>query len=638
MGRERSREKEKDRDRRRDKENKEKDKEKEKDKDRKRSRSRRRRDKEDEKERDRSRGDRRAKKAKEASPEPGGPQASAASAPPAAAAAPAGAGYPPGGGMPGQRQRSPSLQYRRWRFDSPPKEEEYQRDAMLTGNPMGLGGIAAALQGGTPLAGVNPLQLAADTKASRELYVGNLPAGITTPQLVQFLNQVAQAVKVNSLPGEPILGATMGGGGLFAFVEFRTAEEAANGLRLNGVELLGCQLKVGRPKGYTGDNNPTAGTGLAALPSTGAPGLADMMAQAGALKPGQLALPGAPGSGGQVTAIDHRLCLINIPTFVTEDRIRELLVTFGQLKFFALQKDENGHSVGVAFFEYSDMMTQQQARAALEGLELGAKKLSVKKPDEVIALGLVSKVQKLGHRVVPSKVIYLKNIVTPEDLADETTYQETCVDIRLEAEKFGPVVSIEVPRGKAEDGKADDPNAEAPKAGSGGVMALTDGSTPASAAAKAAAAPAGAIVPVGGAKAPPVGPGALVPLNQAKSAAGGSTIYTSATQLPMDGSAGVGYAFIEFVNLEGSSKAKKGLNGRKFGENTVEAEFFSEEKYYRRDLGNPQPNLETAAAAAGVSKGAPAAAAGEAPGSALALYGAQDNKLETLEEAPVMVE
>merc|ERR1712137_1393388 len=195
-----------------------------------------------------------------------------------------------------ERQRSPSSQYRRWRFDSPPKEEEYQRDAMLTGNPMGLGGVAAALQGGLALAGVssalNPLSLAADTKAMRELYVGNLPAGITAPQLVQFLNQVAQAVKVNSLPGEPVLGATMGGGGLFAFVEFRTAEEAANGLRLNGVELLGCQLKVGRPKGYTGPESAGAGggfpglSGALALPGIGgggaAPSLGEMMAQHGA--------------------------------------------------------------------------------------------------------------------------------------------------------------------------------------------------------------------------------------------------------------------------------------------------------------------------------------------------------------------
>merc|ERR1719281_1843152 len=150
---------------------------------------------------------------------------------------------------------------------------------------MGLGGVAAALAGGLAganNAGVSPLTLAADTKAMRELYVGNLPAGISAAQLVQFLNQVAQAVKVNSLPGEPVLGATLGGGGLFAFIEFRTAEEAANGLRLNGVELLGCQLKVGRPKGYT--EGGAQAPGMLALPGGAVGG-----------NPGQLALPGAPG-------------------------------------------------------------------------------------------------------------------------------------------------------------------------------------------------------------------------------------------------------------------------------------------------------------------------------------------------------
>jgi len=466
------------------------------------------------------------------------------------------------------------------------------------------------------------------------LYVGNLPAGITAPQLVQFLNQVSQAVKVNSLPGEPVLGATMGGGGLFAFVEFRTAEEAANGLRLNGVELLGCQLKVGRPKGYTGPESAGAGQlglpgmgGQLALPgvgSGGTPSLGEMMAQHGALRPGQLALPGLPGQPGQaamVSAIDHRLCLVNIPTFVTEDRIRELLITFGQLKFFALQKDEEGKSVGVAFFEYADMMTQQQARAALEGLELGAKKLSVKKPEEVIEMGLVARVQKLGARVIPSKVVYLKNVVTLEELRDESGYIEVCADIRLEAEKFGPVVSLEVPC------PSRDPNGEGPRAASGlaalpggGALALEDnksaeaGDAGASAKAAPPAAPPDlslALVPTGGpGKAPPVLP---LPGSGAKAAWTGD-----AADMP-----GLGYAFIEFATVEGASKAKKGLNGRRFGANLVEAEYFSEDKYHAKDFARPTPNTDEPK---------------REPGMELALIEANKPGGGTLDEAPVMVE
>jgi len=511
---------------------------------------------------------------------------------------------------PAPRPRSPEQAYRRWRFDSPPKEEEYARDAMLTGNPMGLGGVAAALAGGLGginSSGVSPLTLAADTKAMRELYVGSLPAGITSMQLCQFLNQVAQAVKVNSLPGEPILSATLGGGGLFAFVEFRTAEEAQNGLRLNGVELLGSQLKIGRPKGYT-ENQPG-----------GAPG---MLAIGGAA-------PGAgPGGAAVVSAIDHRLCLVNVPTFVSEERIRELLITFGQLKFFALQKDINQKSVGVAFFEYNDMMTQQQARAALEGLELGAKKLSVKRPEEVIQMGLVSREQKLGNRVVACKVLFLKNIVAADDLRSDASYQDICADIRLEAEKFGPVVSIEVPRSRGGGGGfPGDPLHNALTGG--GTFALEDSKGQAALEdASGATAKAAPKAPLAAMPAPaPVAPLAIVPVGKNQQLAipgsGGAGLDGGPTSAEFDANApGIGYAFIEFATIEGASKAKKALHGRRFGTNEVEAEYFSEDRYYARDFGNPQPNQDEPKTQMGLE---------------LALVAAE-SKEGGLEEAPVMVE
>jgi len=607
--------KEKDKDRKRSRSRDRKDKDKE--KDRKRSRSRERRDKDEKKEKDKDR-DRERERKPEPIPEPVAPPV---------------------------RQRSPSFQYRRWRFDSPPKEEELERDKMLCGNPMGMGGISQILGGGgLGLSGmsnvINPMQLAQDTKASRELYVGNLPAGITNQQLHQFLNQVAVAVKVNAIPGEPIISATVGGGGQFAFIEFRTAEEAANGLRLNNVELLGTQLKVGRPKGYTG---PEAGQPLA----LGAPGMLALgglppsnngmqtggVSNAPALgqMPGMMGMPGIRPQ----TALDARLCLVNIPLFVADDRVKELLQTFGQLKFFAMQKDEDGKSVGVAFFEYMDMMTQQQARVALEGLELGAKKLSVKKPEEVLELGLVSKVQRLGARVVPSKMLYLKNLVNADEIANEQEYADVCVDIRLEAEKFGTVISIEVPRpGQAarptdeELSKMDAP----PAAITGGLMLALGDVGGGGAAPKA---PPKAPIPVQA----PVNNLAIVVAGAAPTAQQGAIVLAGSTKgvnltsssgggVAADGSIpGLGYAFIEFATIEGASKAKKALNGRKFGNNLVEAEYFDEEKYARKDFAEPQPNTKVPVQEAG---------------NELALYeqagGGAANPDMLLEEAPVMVE
>jgi len=60
----------------------------------------------------------------------------------------------------------------------------------------------------------------------------------------------------------------------------------------------------------------------------------------------------------------------------------------------------------------------------------------------------------------------------------------------------------------------------------------------------------------------------------------------------MDDTPGLGYAFIEFATIEGASKAKKALNGRRFGPNLVDAEYFSEDKYHARDFGRPTPNVD----------------------------------------------
>lgn len=134
--------------------------------------------------------------------------------------------------------------------------------------------------------------------------------------------------------------------------------------------------------------------------------------------------------------------------------------------------------------------------------------------------------------------------------------------------------------------------------------------------------------------APVVGPGAIVPVGGANASAlaipGSVPLPGQGLPLPPLGGddvnvAGLGYAFIEFATIEGASKAKKGLNGRKFGENEVVAEYFSEQRYGRRDLADPKPNTEEPTLD---------------PEAQLALIQANEaaKTAGTLEEAPVMVE
>lgn len=91
------------------------------------------------------------------------------------------------------------------------------------------------------------------TKADRKLYLGNLPPNITTNQLMQLLNSALKKMNINTdVEGDSIVSAWISpdGVGHYAFIEFRTKEEASNGMALNNASLFGYQLKLGRPKQY----------------------------------------------------------------------------------------------------------------------------------------------------------------------------------------------------------------------------------------------------------------------------------------------------------------------------------------------------------------------------------------------------
>ena len=87
----------------------------------------------------------------------------------------------------------------------------------------------------------------------KKLYIGNLPNGMTPPSLVKMLNISLLTLKPEDFaPGEPVISSWVSPDGHYAFVEFRTAEEATKGFILNGFKIMGIPLKVGRPKTYQG--------------------------------------------------------------------------------------------------------------------------------------------------------------------------------------------------------------------------------------------------------------------------------------------------------------------------------------------------------------------------------------------------
>lgn len=112
---------------------------------------------------------------------------------------------------------------------------------------MGIPGLAGLI-GGMPMmtGGANDPM----TKKARELYIGNLPDGVPEAQLMSFLNAALLQAGMNSQPGMPITSVRCNG--RFAFAEFRSGDECTNALNLNGIILVGHALNVGRPSAYTG--------------------------------------------------------------------------------------------------------------------------------------------------------------------------------------------------------------------------------------------------------------------------------------------------------------------------------------------------------------------------------------------------
>jgi hypothetical protein len=100
------------------------------------------------------------------------------------------------------------------------------------------GGAAAAMSAGDP-----------NTKMLRELYIGNVPPQMNESQLQMFFNQQMTMRQLAQGPGNPCVQCRISNG--FAFAEFRSVDETNLAVaHLNNVEVMGTQLRVGRPKKY----------------------------------------------------------------------------------------------------------------------------------------------------------------------------------------------------------------------------------------------------------------------------------------------------------------------------------------------------------------------------------------------------
>lgn len=331
------------------------------------------------------------------------------------------------------------------------------------------GGRAAAAAASGGLSGSKTIPPAL-TRQARRLYVGNIPFGCTDDDMIEFFQTNMATCNFVTQPGNPVLACQINLDKNFAFLEFRSVEETTAAMALDGVLCKGQALKIRRPHDY----QPIPGSEPAPTPMGGA--FSGMAAAAGHQTGTVEAPPYVPGVVSTIVADSpNKIYIGGLPTYLTEDQIKEILTSFGQLRAFNLIRDMTTMaSKGYAFCEYLDSAITEQAILGLNGFDIGDKKLIVQRasvgaksgplatsgslagldpaaaaallpPVQIQVPGLPSLTPSSAPRVL-TEVLCLMNMVEPDELKDDEEYEEIVEDIAEECSKYGTVKSIEIPR------------------------------------------------------------------------------------------------------------------------------------------------------------------------------------------------
>ncbi|KAF4988744.1 hypothetical protein FDECE_14933 [Fusarium decemcellulare] len=277
-----------------------------------------------------------------------------------------------------------------------------------------------------------------NSRQSKRLLVSKIPSGTSEEALMSFFNLQLNGMNIIETT-DPCILCQFSNDRSFAVLEFRDAAEATVALALDGTSM------------EADDNANGASNG-------GSRGLEIR-------RPRDYVVPAVTEEvsydpevvSNVVPDTINKLSITNIPPFLTEDQVIELLAAFGKPKAFVLVKDRGTEeSRGIAFAEYQDpVAANQTALDTLNGMDVGGRKLKVAKasigPTQVanfdVGITAISGLaSQTANDVEGSRVLQLLNMVTAEELLDNDDYEEICEDVKEECSKFGNIIDMKIPR------------------------------------------------------------------------------------------------------------------------------------------------------------------------------------------------
>ena len=298
------------------------------------------------------------------------------------------------------------------------------------------------------------------TRHARRVYVGALTADVDDAHLTQFFEKIMLATGATKrVDGGCVVSTYINREKLFAFIEFQTVEEASNALGFDGVVYGGQQLRLRRPNDYNiaqasllGPQQPNPNLNYSAIGINHTP--TPMVAST------------------ENSTSPYKLFVGGLPNYITENQVKELVCSFGEIKAFNLVFDKDtGLSKGYAFWEFLDPSVSEAAIKGLDGMRLGEKLINVKfangNPPPIggynaageDGTSTVAAQQQLGYVAnvplatataltggVETTCVRLKGMVSREELADPTEAAEILEDTEEECKGFGSLVKVLMPR------------------------------------------------------------------------------------------------------------------------------------------------------------------------------------------------
>jgi len=235
-----------------------------------------------------------------------------------------------------------------------------------------------------------------------------------------FNNKMIEMSIGTGAPGNPVLAVLCNYENNYAFVEFRSAEDATAAMAFDRIIFIN-GLEIRRPRDYYGDISTNVPDSIS------------------------------------------KIFLGGLPTCVNEGQIMELLESFGELKAFNLVRENgNGPSKGFAFFEYVDPGLTDVAIQSLNGMELGDRYLVVQRASVGAKPGTPDMIPNLPYDQFPeiprpimpagegttadARILLMLNMVTPDDLTDDQEYGDLYENIKKKYSNYGPMEDLRIPR------------------------------------------------------------------------------------------------------------------------------------------------------------------------------------------------